>query len=103
MDTQFSNNVSSHQRCCFSPPNICSVNCGCITSNNSIFDMNDHTTLISNCALKKKNKNICHCSLLNDDGSKSNAYETQPWITFIHILCTVRKYFDLIILITIML
>lgn len=92
MDTQFSDNLSStndhcHQRCCVPSTNICHIDCNSTNSNDYVFDMNDHSTLISNCILKKK-KYKCHCSLLEEYGSKSNTYYSQPWITFIHILCT---------------
>ncbi|XP_022163154.1 uncharacterized protein LOC111028723 [Myzus persicae] len=92
MDTQFSDNVSSandqcHQRCCVSSTSICHIDCNSTNSNDYVFDMNDHTTLISNCTLKKK-KYKCRCSLLEETGSKSNTCYSQPWITFIHILCT---------------
>lgn len=107
MDTQFSDNLSStndhcHQRCCVPSTNICHIDCNSTNSNDYVFDMNDHSTLISNCILKKK-KYKCHCSLLEEYGSKSNTYYSQPWITFIHILCTVRKYFTLIVTLVIIL
>ncbi|XP_025207504.1 uncharacterized protein LOC112603228 [Melanaphis sacchari] len=92
MNTLPSDNVSStndrcHQRCCISSTNICHIDCNSTNSNDSVLDMNDHTNLISNCTLAKK-KYKCHCSFLEENGSKSNTYYSQPWITFIHILCT---------------
>jgi len=72
---------------------------GTPTNNNNtdsdgyVFDMNDtcSTNLISDCVLKEKTSH-CRCSTL-----RVNVQNSQPWITFIHILCTVRKCFSYII------
>lgn len=53
------------------------------SSNDYIFDMNDQTTLISNCVIKKKQINY-QCLLSR--------------IMFIHILCIVRKYLYILLL-----
>jgi len=58
-------------------------------SDGCVFDTNDGSThLISDCVLKEK-KSHCRCSIL-----RLSAQNSQPWITFIHILCTVRKCFS---------
>lgn len=101
-DDVLSTNDRSHQRCCVSSANTCPIDCNSTNSNDCVFDINDHMTLISNRTLVKK-KYKCHCSFLEENGSKSNTYYSQPWITFIHILCTVRKYFAFLIVVIIIL
>lgn len=89
-----STNTHSPQRCT-SSCDISHIDCKSINTTNSndhVFDVNDHTTLISNGALKIKKHN-CRCSLSGANESKSSALSFQPWITFIHIMCTVRKRF----------
>lgn len=95
MDSQGSDYVlyaHPNQRCHVSTADISHVDCNSSNCNDYVFDMNDHTTLISNSALREKKHN-CHCSLLRANYSKSNGQNVLPWITFIHILCTVRKHF----------
>lgn len=96
MDSQASDYVSyahPNQRCHVSTASISHIDVNSTTCNDYVFDVNDHTTLISNCTLKKK-KYKCQCSLLSTNNSKSNGQNALPWITFIHILCTVRKYYN---------
>lgn len=58
------------------------------SSSDYVFDINDRTTLISNYPLKNKQIN-CQCFISYN--KQSNMFSSQPWITFIHILSSVRK------------
>lgn len=91
-DNTPSTNTHLSQRCCVSTASISRIDCNSTTSNDFVFDVNDHTNLIPNDTLKSKKHN-CRCSLSDANESKSSAYSFQPWITFVHILCTVRKHF----------
>lgn len=68
----------------------CEMGCNRSESSSHEFDTNDRTPLY-NSAMKN---NSCHCSLTCPKKSKS--YAQSQWITFIHILCTVRIYFKFI-------
>lgn len=82
-----------NQKCHASTAGISHIDCNSSNCNDYVFDANDHTTLISNNTLREKKHN-CHCSLLSANDSKSNGQNALPWITFIHILCTVRKHYN---------
>jgi len=80
---------STNVQCCVSPA---------VTSNNTdgrdyVLDTNDRINLIAGCDLKE-NKS-CRCTVLKK--YESNTINTKPWISFIHILCTVRTLFSYII------
>lgn len=99
MDTEvpcanvLSTNPQKPQRCCCVPSDD-NTHTGCINTNNSdyVFDMNDHTTLISNCLLKNK-KHHCQCSPLRLK-NKSKSQNSKPWVTFMQIFCSVSKPFN---------
>lgn len=98
MDSQINDILSStntycRQSCCVSSPVISHIKGENSDSSNHVFDMNDRTTLITNCILKNK-KHYCQCPQTTKNRSKSNMQSSQPWITFIHILCTVRQHFN---------
>lgn len=95
MDSQISDNLPSTishccQSCCISTPVISHIDLNNTDGSDYVFDINDRTTLITNCVLKNK-KHYCQCSIFNQN--KSKIQNSQPWITFFHILCTVRRYF----------
>lgn len=60
------------------------------SSGDYAFNMNDRATLLSNYLLKDK---ICQCpcSCLSPE-SKTNSQISQPWITVLHIMCSVSKH-----------
>lgn len=96
-----STNSSCPKRCCCVPSDDIAPT-GCVNTNNSdyVFDMNDHTTLISNC-LRKNIKHHCQDSSSELNKSKPNTHSSKPWITFMQILFSVRKSFIKMILVRI--
>lgn len=79
-------NVCANQRCCVSSSSV--EDCDSMNSSNHLLDNNDHATLISDSIIQKYKKFYCLCSLAD-----TSAKSSKPWITFIHVLCTVRAHF----------
>lgn len=83
-DNAPSTNTCNNERSCVSSSLV--VDCDNMNSNDYLLEIHDRSTLISDFVIKKQ-KCCCQCS-------PSGKYKTssQPWITFIHIICTVRAH-----------
>lgn len=94
MDSQVNDKLTFLYECNHKQCYGCSNGCPCVNSSNHVFDLNDQTTLISDCTFKIKKYNL-HCSFGHTRKIIAKAPSSHPWITFIHITCSVRKYFSL--------